>query len=271
MNNLRNFKTGALTLIELLVIIAIFAILSALLLPALAKAKQKDVRLNCVSNLKQVALAYRIWEGNNGGKFPQAYAGNTQYPTVNSSSTPPGVTQGSAWPTSGADQALGTAFTVYYTMSNELSTPKVIVCPTDDRSARTNFTTDFAANPNVKDLGTSYFVGRDANETYPRMFLAGDRNISPDTTMTFGTTPPNDPYGYSPDTVNTGYIVALGTNVGAVPLRGPNFGWTAKMHQGAGNVALCDGSVQQWSNSGLRSGASQTGDTNAVGNVLIFP
>src|SRR5208282_5787606 len=109
----------AFTLIELLVVIAIIAILAALLLPALAAAKRKAQRINCVSNIKQVGIAFRLWEGDNSDRYPMAVS--TQYNGAKEKLYAAGL------PPS-AQYGLTNVFTV---MSNECSTPKILFCPAD--------------------------------------------------------------------------------------------------------------------------------------------
>ncbi|MDB6020761.1 MAG: type secretory pathway, pseudopilin PulG [Pedosphaera sp.] len=142
----------AFTVAELMVTIAVVAFVALFLLPPMLVHRKAAVRIKCVSNLKMVGLAFRIWSGDNNDLFPMGvYTNATGAPLFTNSAS---------------------AFRYFQVMSNELSNPQVLICPLDTkRRAATNFTTDFNGS------NISFFVGLDADEAFPQRFLAGDSNI----------------------------------------------------------------------------------------------
>lgn len=150
-----NRRSHALTLVEVLVVIAILILLAAVLLPALAASKKKSSKIGCLNNVKQIGLACRIWAGDNNDCNP------AEVPATSGGAKEPALA--------------GNAAAIFQVMSNELSNPKVLFCPNDKNSSyATNFSVGFSAN------NISYFFSLDASSNNPTALLSGDDNLALD-------------------------------------------------------------------------------------------
>jgi len=211
-----NQRAIAMTMVEAVVVIALLALLVAMILPTLDHTGRSP-RIPCLNNLKEIGTAYRVWAQDNDDKYPMQVA----------------VKNGGAMEL----VAAGNVAACFQVMSNQLSTPKILICPTDtNRIAATNFAIGFN-NDNI-----SYFVGLDADQTNPRMFLSGDDNFA---------------IGGAP--VKSG-LLQLWTNAPVT--------WTAARHKFAGNIGLADGSVYQVNAESLQQALQQSG---VATNRLAIP
>jgi prepilin-type N-terminal cleavage/methylation domain-containing protein len=132
---------GGFTLIELLVVIAIIAILAAMLLPALARAKESSRRIACLNNLKQLTVAAQIYVGDNQGAYPPR-------DTV------------SRWPNRFFD--------------NYGKNPKVLLCPTDTALLTPPETVGSSPSNNVADASPRSYLINGWNDFFATKFGTTD-------------------------------------------------------------------------------------------------
>ena len=211
-------RNRALTLVELCLVIALITVLFLMCISGTgsSRAKSRALRIQCVTNLKHIGVAFDAWASDHNEKFPmeisQTNGGTMEF-------------------TSGSNE-----WRHFQIMSNELSTPKVLLCPADDSRplAATNFT--FLNNSNL-----SYFINLDFSHPNPSAIWSGDRNLTNATPIHNG-------------------ILEFTTNQPVA--------WTAEMHKKVGNLLLFDGSVSQVNKDGLRNAVANPGTTT---NRLQMP
>jgi prepilin-type processing-associated H-X9-DG protein len=225
-------KLRAFTIIELLMVAVALLMLAGLALVVLAAAKRRSAKIGCVSCIKQVNLAFRIWEGDNGNLYPMAVStsigGGREFIQT------------------------GNPTGCFQVVSNEISTPKILACPNDlDRT----YAFDLAS---LNRTNISYFLGVDVtNDSNPNLILDGDDNLELNNSRVSPgllSLPTNAPVGWAPGRHDIPTCIPFTD----IPVR----------HNWCGNIGFADGSVSEESPDGLKNAFISTG---VATNRLAIP
>jgi prepilin-type N-terminal cleavage/methylation domain-containing protein/prepilin-type processing-associated H-X9-DG protein len=251
-----NTSRSGFTLIELLVVIAIIAILAAILLPVLDKAKQKAWSASCLSNHKQLSLAWSIYKNDNNGQLiidDPVTAG-----TLGGTNNPSWV-----WgdmTTSDATNATLIQESLLYPAVNSVG---VYHCPADQPPYDTaRHIRSYSMQPQL----APYYDGTNwvTQSTFPPMYNENQiRAVSPSSTIVF--------LDESPATINDGYF--------SVPVTGTPWATDlpAYWHNSGCNFSFADGHAEHWhwldgrtSTSNPGSGAAPYPDLTRLQNCLGY-
>ena len=218
------------------------ALLSLVVLPGLGQVSWRSERLQCLSNLRWIGRAFQVWGADHGDWQPWRTS----------------VTTGGTQPDSFSVSKIGNTWYEMAWVSNELVTPKVLVCPSDRETTRV--ARDFSTRPdggflhaNYRGNALSYFIGLDIYPYLPTAVLCGDRNLRVD-----------DPLqGCSSRIANAAmlhtHMFPAGVGVGA---------WTNGVHFPAGNLLLNDGSLHETTTPRMLE-VIANGDDNASYHILM--
>ena len=136
---------------DVLIVVATLVLLGFVLLPVFSRAKARPKRVNCISRLKEIGLAFHIWSNDNDDQFP--WMTSTNGGTLKFTNSP-------------------NVFLHFQAASNELGSPKILACASDSGKKPAS---DFNKFDN---RNLSYFIGLDSNINKPETILSGDRNLT---------------------------------------------------------------------------------------------
>src|SRR5437868_2443415 len=206
---------------DLIITVFVVVLLLLVISPGLADTRYRSQRAGCIDNRRQIGQAVQLWaadhENINSWLVPRSNGGTQQ----------PGKT--------------GNAFREFLFLSNQLVTPKILVCPAD-QSRFLNSAQDWGASPNSgyahpnhQNSATSYIVNLHSFFDTPNSLLSSDRNLQGAGQASCGISGVN----------NASIFLVRGYDTPPV--------WTSGLHPFGGNLLLNDGRVLETSNSGLQS------------------
>lgn len=206
-------RSQAFALTELLVVIAIVVFLGACFLSVLSAAHKGTKEFDCMNNLHEIGVAHQQWVND-----------NNQFPLLSPADNRLGISAHN-----------GSAYILWQEMSNQLKTPKILVCPADrKRTVAASFATGFG-NANI-----SYFLNA-AAKTDPQTVLSGDANLTVDGVR-----------------VQSGILNVWTNN---------RVGWTKERNHGLGgwgNIVMSDGSLDNTTPKMLNSVFAASPATNRL-------
>lgn len=215
---MRNRGDKAFSRLDLTALVMAVAVLLGICVPqALAKSKVRASGFYCLSGLKQIALSLTLWAEQHERRFPMQVS----------------------WQEGGSKELSlrGWVAPTFWAASNELSNPKILMCPADKK--RLPPPTSFAS---LTDRKMSYFLGYESSITNPASVVAGDRNVE---------------------------INGVLVSPGLVSIKKPQtVSWNrTSLHEVGGNVALGDGSAHRVTSKQLGTSL----EASSTANTLIVP
>jgi type II secretory pathway pseudopilin PulG len=225
----------AFTVTELLFVTAAVALLLLTAVPLLGNSKLRSDRLVCGNNLRQIGVAFQTWADSHEDRFPWV------------------VSQGSGGTSLPGAPLMDNAWYHYVPLSNTLSSPSLLACPSDLSKVATKWDFDSAGgflNSAYRNNSLSYLVGCHAEIRLPQSVLAGDRNIIPDSRNA---------------ACSVGFRFAIMLNAANSFSK-----WdSAIMHGASGNILAGGGSVSELSSLSLQQFVKQANTDNGSEHYLL--